>query len=400
MERAENNCGIAKWKSWGYFETNIGQTMKSVLTGERDTLDKVREISTMGAEWGDKITWGTLWNACELEARDKGMKPGSQEFIDYCAARLSEIVDKTQVVDSVLHRSQIMRSKDMLTQMATNFFAEPTKTYSMIAEAAVKVAHREEGARANMGRVLATYFVTAFGTAAAAGLIDAMRVGNDDKDKEFGERYLDALWDGFVDNINLLNNIPMVKDVISIFDGYDATRTDMEAATDMYNAVVAWQKFLTQNPNSNVTPYKLIYKTANAIADATGIPVGTAVREVKSAYDIVTALQDPLHVDETFTDTNAKLNSRLMRGQMDEAQEVLDKLVQNKIDGGKTAKEARSSIRSTLTSKWKPLYLAAEDAQRAEIASKLLALRVNGEALYTQKDLSKWVEDAKKKEKK
>ena len=400
VERAESNCGIAKWKSWGYFETNIGQTMKSVLTGERDTLDKVREISTMGAEWGDKITWGTLWNACELEARDKGMKPGSQESIDYCAARLSEIVDKTQVVDSVLHRSQIMRSKDMLTQMATNFFAEPTKTYSMIAEAAVKLAHGEEGAGANMGRVLATYFVTAFGTAAAAGLIDAMRVGSDDKDKEFGERYLDALWDGFVDNINLLNNIPMVKDVISIFDGYDATRTDMEAATDMYNAVVAWQKFLTQDPNSNVTPYKLIYKTANAIADATGIPVGTAVREVKSAYDIVTALQDPLHVDETFTDTNAKLNSRLMRGQMDEAQEVLDKLVQNKIDGGKTAKEARSSIRSSLTSKWKPLYLAAEDAQRAEIASKLLALHVNGEALYTQKDLSKWVEDAKKKEKK
>ena len=400
MERAESHCGIAKWKSWGYFETNIGQTMKSVLTGERDTLDKVREISTMGAEWGDKLTWGTLWNACELEARDKGMKPGSQESLNYCAARLSEIVDKTQVVDSVLHRSQIMRSKDMLTQMATNFFAEPTKTYSMIAEAAVKLAHREEGARANMGRVLATYFVTAFGTAAAAGLIDAMRVGSDDKDKEFGERYLDALWDGFVDNCNLLNNIPMVKDIISIFNGYDATRTDMEAATDVYNAVAAWQKFLTQDSNSKVTPYKLIYKTANAIADATGIPVGTAVREVKSAYDIVTALQDPLHVDETFTDTNAKLNSRLMRGQMNEAQEVLDKLVQNKIDGGKTAKEARSSIRSSLTSKWKPLYLAAEDAQRAEIASKLLALRVNGEALYTQKDLSKWVEDAKKKEKK
>lgn len=400
VERAERNCGIAKWKSWGYFETNIGQTMKSVLTGERDTLDKVREISTIAAEYGDKLTWGTLWNACELEARDKGMKPGSQESIDYCAARLSEIVDKTQVVDSVLHRSQIMRSKDMLTQMATNFFAEPTKTYSMIAEAAVKLAHREEGAGANMGRVLATYFVTAFGTAAAASLIDAVRVGDDDKDKKFGERYLDALWDGFVDNCNLLNNIPMVKDIISIFNGYDATRTDMEAATDVYNAVVAWQKFLTQDPNSKVTPYKLIYKTANAIADATGIPVGTAVRGVKSAYDIVTALQDPLHVDETFTDTNAKLNSRLMRGQMNEAQEVLDKLVQNKIDGGKTAKEARSSIRSSLTSKWKPLYLAAEDVQRAEIASKLLALRVNGEALYTQKDLSKWVEDDNKKEKK
>ena len=324
------------------------------------------------------------------------MKPGSQESLDYCARRLSEIVDKTQVVDSVLHRSQIMRSKDMLAQMATNFFAEPTKTYSMIAEAMVKLAHGEEGAKANFGRVMATYFVTAFGTAAAAGLIDAMRVGNDDKDKKFGERYKEALWDGFVDNCNLLNNIPMVKDVLSIFDGYDATRTDMEAATDMYDAAVAWQKYLRHDSNSSVTPYKLLYKTANAIADATGIPLGTAVREVKSAYDMVTALQDPLHVDETFTHTAAKMNSRLARGQVDEAQNVLDKVLQDKINSGKTEKEAVSSIRSSLTSKWKPLYLAATDAQRAEIAAKLLTLRANGDVLYTQKDLDKWVEDAEK----
>lgn len=396
MERAESNCAIAQWKSWGYFETNIGQTMKSVLTGETDTLDKVREISTWGAEMGDKITWGTLWNACELEAQDKGMKAGSEDSIAYCARRLSEIVDKTQVVDSVLHRSHIMRNKDMLTQMATNFFAEPTKTYSMIAEAAEKLAHGEKGAAAHMGRILSTYFVTAFGTAAAASLIDAMRVGGDDKDKDFGERYLEALWDSFVDNCNLINDIPMVKDIKSIFDGFDATRTDMEAATDMYNALTAWQKYLSGDPKSNVTPYKLLYKTATALADMTGIPVGTAVREIKSAYDMVTALQDPMHIDETFTDTNAKLNSRLARGQMDDAQETLAVLVQNKIDAGKTEKEARAAIRSGLTSKWKPLYLAAEDAQRAEIASKLLALRVNGQSLYTQKDFDKWVKDSKK----
>nr|DAO14499.1 MAG TPA: Large polyvalent protein associated domain 23 [Caudoviricetes sp.] len=396
MERAESNCAIAQWKSWGYFETNIGQTMKSVLTGETNTLDKVREISTWGAEMGDKITWGTLWNACELEAQDKGMKAGSDDSIAYCARRLSEIVDKTQVVDSVLHRSHIMRDDDGLAQMATNFFAEPTKTYSMIAEAAEKLAHGEKGAAAHMGRILSTYFVTAFGTAAAASLIDAMRVGGDDKDKDFGERYLEALWDSFVDNCNLINDIPMVKDIKSTFDGFDATRTDMEAIVDMFNALAAWQKYLSGDPKSNVTPYKLLYKTATAFADMTGIPVGTAVREIKSAYDMVTALQDPMHIDETFTDTNAKLNSRLARGQMDEAQETLAVLVQNKIDAGKTEKEARAAIRSGLTSKWKPLYLAAEDAQRAEIASKLLALRVNGQSLYTQKDFDKWVKDSKK----
>ena len=315
--------------------------------------------------------------------------------MDYCARRLSEIVDKTQVVDSVLHRSQIMRSKDMLAQMATNFFAEPTKTYSMMAEAAVKLAHNEKGAKAYMGRVTATYLATAFATSGAASFIDALRVSDDDKDKGYWERYLNALWDGFVDNINMINNIPFFKDIKSIFDGYDATRTDMEAATDLYNALSAWQKLLSGN-GGKTTPYKLLYKTANAFADISGIPTGTAVREVKSAYDLVTGMQDPLHIDEAIANSNAKMNSRIARGNMDEAQDLLDDLAQKKVDSGKTEKEAKSTMRSSLTGYWKPLYVAADDAGRAEIAAKLLGLKCFGEVIYTQKDLDKWVKDSGK----
>lgn len=51
------------------------------------------------------------------------------------ADRFDEIVDQTQVVDSVLHRSQIMRSQDKLVQMATSFMAEPTKSYNLLVNA-------------------------------------------------------------------------------------------------------------------------------------------------------------------------------------------------------------------------------------------------------------------------
>ena len=422
MERAESNCGIAKWKSWGYFETNIGQTMKNVLTGETDTLDKVREISTMGAEWGDKITWGTLWNACELEAKDKGMKPGSQESMDYCTARLSEIVDKTQVVDSVLHRSQIMRSKDMLTQMATNFFAEPTKTYSMIAEAAVKLAHGEEGAKANMGRVLATYFVTAFGTAAAASFIDALRSGDDDDDETFFQKWLGtpldyvttgklprdeegelerygAIWENFVDNINLLNSMPVVKDIQSIAAGYDATRTDLEWVGDIVTSIGTLMDAYNGDPNGKITPYKAIYQTATAISDATGIPIASAVRDVKSGYDWITILMgdpDPLHLNETIKDTGKKANSRLARGDISGAQDAIDSIIESKKEKGKEDSEIRSDVKSSLTTYWKKLYLAADDAQRKDIADMLKKLTCQGKALYTQKDIDNWVKQAEK----
>lgn len=294
MQMAEEHCAIAKWKSWGYFETNLGQSMKTVLTGEQTALDSVREAGTKLAELGDQVTWGTLWNACEAEARAKGMKAGTEGFNQYCADRLSEIVDKTQVVDSVLHRSHIMRSKNPLAQMSTNFFAEPTKSYSMMAEAWTNVVHGKKDAKKNLARATATYALTALGTAAAASLIDAARVSSDDdRDKDYKERYLENLWENFRDGVNLLNNIPLVKDVLSIAQGYDATRSDMEMFSDMISAVDSIQKA----PEGDITPYRLTYQVATALSSLTGIPMSSAVREAKSAYDMITDLQDPLRLD-------------------------------------------------------------------------------------------------------
>ena len=294
MKMAEEHCAIAKWKSWGYFETNIGQTMRNVLTGQQTTMDRVRDAGTKLAELGDKVTWGTLWNACEAEAKAKGLEPGSEAFTTYCADRLSEIVDKTQVVDSVLHRSHIMRSKNPLAQMSTNFFAEPTKSYSMVAEAWNDMMHGKKGAKANFARATATYALSALGTAAAAALMDAARVTRDeDRDKEYGERYLQNLWENFVDGVNLLNNIPLVKDVLSIVDGYDPTRSDMEMFTEEWEALQALEKV----KDGNITPYRLTYQVATALSSLSGLPMGSAIREAKTAYDMVTDLQDPLQLD-------------------------------------------------------------------------------------------------------
>ena len=294
MKMAEEHCAIAKWKSWGYFETNIGQTMRNVLTGQQTTMDRVRDAGSKLAELGDKVTWGTLWNACEAEAKAKGLEPGSEAFTTYCADRLSEIVDKTQVVDSVLHRSHIMRSKNPLAQMSTNFFAEPTKSYSMVAEAWNDMMHGKKGAKANFARATATYALSALGTAAAAALMDAARVTRDeDRDKEYGERYLQNLWENFVDGVNLLNNIPLVKDVLSIVDGYDPTRSDMEMFTEAWEALQALEKV----KDGNITPYRLTYQVATALSSLSGLPMGSAIREAKTAYDMVTDLQDPLQLD-------------------------------------------------------------------------------------------------------
>lgn len=298
MKMAEEHCAIAKWKSWGYFETSIGQSMREVLTGQKRLMDRVRDIGTKPAEMGDKVTWGTLWNACEAEAKDKELEAGTEKFNQYCADRLSEIVDKTQVVDSVLHRSQLMRNQNGAIKMMTAFFAEPTKSYNMVAEACADMAHGEKGAKGRLLRVAATFVISALGTSAAASLIDAMRVTrDDDRDKEYGERYLENLWQNFIGNVNLLNNIPIVKDIWTVvMDGYDVTRQDMEMVGDLKDAFDAISKGL----EGEITPYRLSYQVATAVSSLTGLPMSNVLRDTKSAYDMLTDLQDPLRLDRTM----------------------------------------------------------------------------------------------------
>lgn len=380
MQMAEEHCAIAKWKSWGYFETNLGQSMKTVLTGEQTALDSVREVGTKLAELGDQVTWGTLWNACEAEARAKGMKTGTEGFNQYCADRLSEIVDKTQVVDSVLHRSHIMRSKNPLAQMSTNFFAEPTKSYSMMAEAWMNVVHGKKDAKKNLARATATYAMTALGTAAAASLIDAARVSSDDdRDKDYKERYLENLWENFRDGVILLNNIPLVKDILSIAQGYDATRSDMEMFSDAISAIDAVQKA----PEGNITPYRLTYQVANALSSLTGIPMSSAVREAKSAYDMITDLQDPLRLDRKMNRAEDDYSYIDLYNQVKAAGGDEDEF--KALYQGKTYGEMLGTDKAKAVDNWVQA-LAKNSGKEGEENKAVLPKHLNNEISYTDSE--------------
>ena len=59
----------------------------------------------------------------------------SEEFLKLAGERFSEVIEKTQVYDSVLARSANMRSKSAFMNMATAFMAEPTTTINLLEDA-------------------------------------------------------------------------------------------------------------------------------------------------------------------------------------------------------------------------------------------------------------------------
>ena len=291
MKKAKENSAITQWKSWGYFETSIGQSMKSVITGQQSLKENIVEKSMILAQLGDDVTWGYLWNACEAEIKDKhpDVKYDSKEFIKMVADRFDEIVDQTQVVDSVLHRSQIMRSQDKLVQMATSFMAEPTKSYNLLVNAVRDASEKKsKSAMKRLGRVVTAYTTTQVMNAAIVAVIDATRDLEDD-DKTFWDKYIENLKGNIGDNMNPISMIPFAKDIVSIFQGYDISRLDMQGISKLYAGANNMRKYITDpDYREKHTFYDVAKETARGVSLVTGIPGFNVLRDIESLYHAVT----------------------------------------------------------------------------------------------------------------
>lgn len=290
-KKALEHSAIAQWKSWGYFETSIGRSMKNVITGQDTLRNKVVEKSMWLAQKGDDFTWGYLWNACEAEIRDKhpDLEYNSKEFLTAVSGRFDEVVDQTQVVDTVLHRSHMMRSDNGAVQMATAFMSEPTKSYNLLMNA-VRDVQEGGGKKAvkYFGRVAIAYTATQTINAAVTAIIDAMR-DLDDDDDTFWENWSQAFGENVKDNINPLGMLPYVKDVISILEGYDVSRLDMQGISKLVSAGQKMYKYATdEDYRKKHTWFSVMKSFVYGLSQVGGVPAYNLMRDVEGLYHTVT----------------------------------------------------------------------------------------------------------------
>ena len=284
-KEAVENSEIAWWKSEGFFDTGLGPTLKALITNNKSTVDKIVDKSLYLAGKADDITWGCLWNAVKLEVADKnkGIDKNSPEYMEKVKERFEDIIYSTQVVDDLFSKSQIMRHKDGATRSLTSFMAEPIKTYNMLRNA---VASKVPKA---IIRTSSVFVVSAAANAALAAIVDAMRSlsGDDDKDKSYGERWMDSFLQNMADNANPLNLVPYLRDLVNACAGYSSNKDEtvwmtstVKACQEIYKAV---------NGDSKKTPAQITALCAKAISQMSGIPVANALRTVDSIYNEINA---------------------------------------------------------------------------------------------------------------
>lgn len=375
ISMAKKYCGIALWKSMGFYDTNITRGIEEQIKGGQTTRQKLIELSLKGAEWGDAITWGWLWNACEsavAEANPK-LKVGTEEFYQEVGKKLREVVYSTQVVDSVLTRSHMMRSKSGLMQTATAFMSEPTLTTNILTDAffqfslekrrfgSAKMAWKKTCK--HIGTAIAVYSVGQIFAALMEGLADAWR---DDDDDEFMDKFWMHFGENFVTDIIPLNKIPIASEgaemLLSKFGigWFSSERMEMTQIQDASDAIDAWLEII--KGDSSYTVYNAIYKTTKTISTITGIPFGGEMREAVTLWNNTAGAADPYLKIRTYHSSRTDVGIAEFAfdsGNTADVKRTVEKMIEEKKEDGKSEKEAKSAVKSTFTSNFKEDYVAA-----------------------------------------
>lgn len=320
-ELRDRTSDIFWLKNQGNIDGYITQSLVSTITGVKTTREKILDFAGKPASKADEITWAAMYRAVYAEQVDKigKEKIGTKEFEDAVNDRYSDIVRRTQVYDSVITRSQFMRSPDTKNRMMSAFMAEPVKTYNMILRDMIDISQAEDErqvkkAVAHLARITApVLLITHVANAVVQSFMDAFRSAGDpdDEDKDFLRRFMDAMGFGnwldedasfddklkeflngnLVDNMDLLSNIPIVaqywdatKEGVKSVLGESTYSSDsdlsMSGVKNFFKAVKA-----IVNPGEKMTTYGKVAALTRAFSDLSGYPLYAAQRDVVAIYN-------------------------------------------------------------------------------------------------------------------
>lgn len=247
----QENIPIAYWKSLGFRDVGTGGNLKQVMLDNESLYDKV---AMGGYGLADDLTWAVIYGSVknEIKRKNKNLDVNSAEFKEKVLERFNYVVDRSQVVDSVFHRTQSMGSESDVVRNLNMFMSEPLKTYNMYRTELIDILRSDSKGEkiAKATRATAVFAVSNLLLAAAQALPDAWReddekeLFNDGVAKNFWkELYVEKLKGAFYDDINPLTYFPYMNYVWSIYQGCSEKRPEFSGISEAISSVKGiWDK--------------------------------------------------------------------------------------------------------------------------------------------------------------
>lgn len=339
------SAGTVEWMK-NQSPDGFGGAVKKLFTDTAYRDDKLMWLASKG----DQVTWRRIYSAVKREiSHTTDLKAGSTEFFEAVNKRFRYVINKTQVYDSPLSRSQIMRSKSLFNKMATSFMGEPTVWLNMFMQIKKKPI-----------KILSVFITAAVLNASLKSLVTAGR--DDDEDKTYWEKWYEDFCNSMLDSINPLTYIPYARDIWSLTQGYDVERMDMSIFADV---ITAYRALSSENKST----YRKIEDFAGSLSSFLGLPTKNVMRDIRAAYNT--------HNDLFINDKSNHSVKAEVEGYLEELE---DNDTYNML-----AEEDKENLQKDITSKVRMVEQAKEDKKALDDFDELYELKRNDDKKYQKK---------------
>ena len=291
MNEMLEHSGVAKLKNWGASENMTRKSFEELYNNEqKNFLVKINDAMDSGAEFADMWTWSRLWrmSKAEIDAQNKYTK-GSKEYFEAVNSKFSEVIGKTQVVQSALDSSMAVQNAGTASKFLYAFQNEPLKQYSYLTSAINDAVRGKPGAKKKLVKVIASSVANTVAVSAITTLVSLWR-GTLDRDDD------DELWDDILKSFseNALKDIlsgglapvwQLAETVWTAIEsgafGKTVERMDLAALTDLGGLI---NKYLISQ-NGGCPNLGMLQDIVNAASNLFGWSAKNVIRDFKAGLD-------------------------------------------------------------------------------------------------------------------
>ena len=448
--------GIAVWKDLGFYDVNVSRGVQELIKNSQGIISKINEVGMKGAEFADRVTWAALWDASKKKVRrDTGLSESDAEFFPKVVKLFEDTVYNTQVVDTVLTKSELLRNKNSGVRLFTSFMSEPMTTASLVTSEIFDIQMKQAAGQKlslsdykRLSKTCVVVTLAAIVNSALAALADAWR--DDDDYGTFGEKWTSALRVKLADELMPLTYFPFASNVwdaakiildakdkkwfgVAVYgNGTDIPLTDVVSSAQ--KALEIFQEIDEKGDKARYTKFGGYYKIVNILSKISGVPIYNLMREGVSLYnnilpdsklrsyeptpksavqfawrdgyltdeEAIAALQDEKAMGGDALDEGAAWLEveKWKTGASSNYTKLYDALdndgdIKSAVDELKEHGVEEKNIKSAVTRKYKDAYINGDNAERERIRRAMYATGLYGSVNEVIKKCNSWLEKTK-----
>jgi hypothetical protein len=371
MAEMDKYAGIAQWKQLGFYDVNLSRSMQSIIKQDDTLGERIADKSMWLPQQMDRITWAAIWQA----SKDK------TSSMEEAAKLFRDTIYRTQVVDSILTRSDYMRNSSFLHKWTSSFMSEPTLSYNIVMSTAhgyaddlakgMKKSDAWQKHGKKIARAVTVYAANAIVVTVMQALMSAWR--DDDDYSTFLQKFAEGFKSAGFDNLNVLN-LPLVNEmweggkriIAKIFPesgiyGFD-NESVITAFLDYFvDAVDVFAKHLNGEKTST-TLWGGAYKLLQGLSVMTGFPMASATREVTSVWNNTVAEYAPSLKVLTYTGGKSQGYENLYKALKADNEERIEQLRGTLAMRGADAKAVYGGLRDVVKEEFIAGKITEQDA--------------------------------------